>query len=187
MAFLSRKQIQGLGFKSLGKNVNISDKASFYNIENISIGNNVRIDDFCIISAGSAGISIGNYIHIACYCSFIGQERIELHDFSNVSSRVAIYSSNDDYSGEYLMGPCVPSEYSNVSHGPVILEKHTIIGAGSVLLPGVTIAYGTAIGALSLVLKSCDEKSIYIGSPAKRIKARKTGFEKMEALLLKKE
>lgn len=52
MGFYSREQLEKIGFKSLGKNVLISDKSSIYSPENISIGNNVRIDDFCILSAG---------------------------------------------------------------------------------------------------------------------------------------
>ena len=44
--FLTEKEIKILNFKSIGKNVLISDKASIYGAENMSIGNNVRIDDF---------------------------------------------------------------------------------------------------------------------------------------------
>ena len=53
MAYLDEIQLKEMGFKSVGENVKISDKASFYGCDNISIGNNVRIDDFCVFSAGS--------------------------------------------------------------------------------------------------------------------------------------
>ena len=58
MSFLNDEQLKDLGLKSYGKNVIISDKASLYNAKNISIGNNVRIDDFCILSAGDGGITL---------------------------------------------------------------------------------------------------------------------------------
>jgi len=90
MAFLDRSKIAEMGFSAVGKNVLISDRASFYNSSNISIGNNVRIDDFCVFSAGSSGIKIGSYIHIAAYSSLIGAGKITLEDFSNISSRVSI-------------------------------------------------------------------------------------------------
>lgn len=180
MAFLNQEQLDVVGFKSIGENVLISNKVSIYNPKNIVIGSNVRIDDFCILSAGEGGIILGNYVHLACYCSLIGQGSIILKDFSGISSRVSLYSSNDDYSGEFLTNPCVPSEYTNVKSGDVTLEKHVIIGSGSIVLPNVTVGYGTAIGALSLVTKSCSEKSIYIGNPLKRLKARKVGFEELE-------
>ncbi|MBM3059473.1 dTDP-4-amino-4,6-dideoxy-D-glucose acetyltransferase VioB, partial [Escherichia coli] len=56
MAYLDEIQLKEMGFKSVGENVKISDKASFYGCDNISIGNNVRIDDFCVFSAGEGGI-----------------------------------------------------------------------------------------------------------------------------------
>lgn len=172
MAFLSKENIAILGFVSVGDNVLISDKASIYNVKNISIGNNVRIDDFCILSAGDGGIEIGNYIHIAAYTSLIGKGKISLKDFCNLSSRVSIYSSNDDYSGEALTNPMVPSDFTNVLHAPVYIGKHVIIGSGSVVLPGVTLSDGAAIGALSLVSKNCEEFSVYSGAPAKYLKKR---------------
>ena len=70
--FLTKKQIDKIGFKSIGDDVLISDKASIYNPSDIEIGSNVRVDDFCIISAGNGGIKIGSNIHIAIFSSLIG-------------------------------------------------------------------------------------------------------------------
>lgn len=184
MAFLTQEQLIYMGFASLGNNVLISDKASIYGVDRIYIGNNVRIDDFCVLSAGEGGIKLGNYIHIAVYSSLIGAGQITLDDFCNVSSRVSIYSSNDDYSGGYMTNPMVPSEYTNVKHAGVVLGKHVIIGSGSVVLPGITLHEGVAIGALSLVTKDCDSFGIYIGSPVRRIKNRKRDLLEQESALL---
>ena len=85
MAFLTEDQIKAMGFLRVGKNCLLSDKASYYNCKNIKIGNNVRIDDFCVLSAGIGGIEIGNYIHIAVYSSLIGAGKIVLNDFCNIS------------------------------------------------------------------------------------------------------
>ena len=172
MAFLSQDALVEIGFKFIGKNVKISDKCSIYNAANIEIGDNTRIDDFCILSAGSAGIKIGRYVHIACYCSLLGDQIIEIKDFAGLSSRVAIYSSSDDYSGRAMTNPCVPEMFTNRIDGKVVLEKHVIVGVGSVILPNVTIGFGAAIGDLSLVSKSIPEMTISIGVPAKFIKKR---------------
>jgi len=172
MATLNYEQLLGLGFKSIGKNVLISDKASFYNCPMIEIGDSVRIDDFCVLSAGSGGIVLGSHIHIAVFSSLIGAARIEIQDFCNISSRVSIYSSSDDYSGLAMTNPMIPDEYRLVKSAPVILEKHTIVGTSSVILPGVHLEKGVAIGALSLVNDSCSEFGIYAGIPAKKIKER---------------
>lgn len=186
MGFLSRKQIDDMGFSYVGENALLSDKASYYNCAKITIGNNVRIDDFCVLSAGIGGIEIGNFIHIAVYTSLIGAGKITLHDFSNISSKVSIYSSNDDYSGSSMTNPMVPIEFTNVKHADVTIGRHVIVGAGSVLLPGITLEEGVAIGALSLVSKDCAGFGIYSGVPAKRIKDRKNTLLELEKTLASK-
>lgn len=183
MAFFSKEQIQSMGFKSVGENTLLSDKASYYNCKNIDIGNNTRIDDFCVLSAGEGGIKIGSYVHIAIGVSLIGNETITVKDFAGLSSRVSIYSSNDDYSGEYMTNPMIPSEFTNVTHGAVSIGKHVIVGSGSVILPNVILEDGVAVGALSLVTKDCDAFGVYIGTPAKKIKERKRDLLELEKKL----
>ncbi|RZJ29947.1 MAG: acyltransferase [Flavobacterium sp.] len=183
MGFLSRDVLEQMGFAALGENVSISDKASIYNPSKITIGSNVRIDDFCIISAGNSGIEFGNYVHIACYVSLIGSEKIYVGDYVGISSRTAVYSSSDDYSGNFLVGPTIPNECKNVDNRPVIFEKLSLVGAGCVILPGVTIGEGTAVGALSLVAKNLEPWGIFIGSPAKYIKPRSKEMLKFVPLL----
>lgn len=173
MAFYSSKELAEIGLAKYGYNVLISKKASIYNPSKISIGNNVRIDDFCVLSAGEGGIEIGEYIHIAVFCSLMGAGKIVLGDFSNLSSRVSIYSSNDDYSGEHMTNPMVPREFTGVTHADVLIGKHSIIGSGSVVLPGVILEEGVSVGALSLVNKNCFTLGIYVGVPARRIGDRK--------------
>jgi galactoside O-acetyltransferase len=187
MSFLSEDKLKTVGFAAIGSNVLISDKASIFNPQKIKIGSNVRIDDFCIISAGEYGIEIGCYVHIACYVSLIGNELIKLHDFVGISSKTAVYSSSDDYSGNFLTGPTIPDKYKKVDHRPVIFESHSIIGANSVILPGVTIGEGTAVGALSLVSKNLDPWGIYIGSPIKYIKSRSKKMLQFLPALLEEE
>lgn len=172
MAYLTENQLAELNFENIGNNVLISDKCSIYNANKISIGSNVRIDDFCILSAGENGIRIGNNVHIACYVSLIGKELIELGDFVGISSKTAVYSSSDDYSGDFLTGPTVREELKNVDNRPVKFEDHVILGSQCVVLPGVTIKEGTAIGSFSLVSKDVDSWGIYIGAPLKFLKKR---------------
>lgn len=185
MRFLTLQEMLDVGFKSIGQNVLISNMASFYNPGAIEIGSNVRIDDFCILSAGKNGIRLGNNIHLGAYCLLTGAGGVTMEDFSGLSSRVSIYSSNDDYSGETLTNPTVPDKFKKVTSAPVLLKKHVIVGAGAVILPGVIIGEGTAVGSMSLVSKSCEPMSIYIGAPAKRIKARKSGMLELEKQYLR--
>ena len=172
MAFLSRASLDQMGFAHVGENVLISDKASIYGANRISVGDHARIDDFCILSAGEGGIEIGRHVHIACYVSILGAGKVTLEDFCGISGRVSIYSSNDDYSGEWLTGPTVASEFTNVTSAAVTVGRHGIVGAGSVILPGVTLGEGCAIASLSLVNRDCDSFVIYAGCPARKVKAR---------------
>ena len=184
MAMLSREAIESMGFARVGNNVQISDRASLYGCARMTIGSNVRVDDFCVLSAGAGGISIGQYVHIAVNASLIGAGKIALSDFCNISSRVSIYSSNDDYSGATMTNPTVPSQYTGVTHADVFLGRHVIVGSGSVILPGVRLEDGVAVGALSLVSKSCKAFGIYAGNPARRISERKRDLLLLEQQLM---
>lgn len=178
---LTRDELLDLGFAHLGDDVRVSDRASFHNCAQISLGSHVRIDDFAVLSAGAGGIVIRDYVHIAVGVSLIGAGRITLSDFAGLSSRVAVYSSNDDYSGKFLTGPTVPNQYRNTRHADVHVGKHVIVGSGAVILPGVTIHDGAAIGALSLVNADCEEFAIYVGAPARRIRDRSRQLLALEA------
>lgn len=170
-SFYTEEELYTLGFESIGSNVLISKKASFYGVESIRIGNNVRIDDFCILSGF---IEIGNYIHIAPYSAIYGGEKgVKINDFANISSRVCIYSISDDYLGEGLTNPMIPDSFKKVESKAVLVGKHVIIGSGSTILPGVELKQGTAVGSMSLVKNSTEEWSIIAGIPAKIIKKRR--------------
>lgn len=184
--YYSTSELSKLGFKSVGKNVLLSDKCSIYNPSNITIGDNVRIDDFCVLSAGNGGIHIGSYVHIAVFCCLIGNGKITLEDFSGLSSRVSIYSSTDDYSGNYLTNPMVDKKYTNIINGDVRVGKHVIVGAGSVILPNVDIGNFSSVGAMSLINKNVDESKVVAGIPAKVIKNRNTKLITLECEFLKK-
>jgi galactoside O-acetyltransferase len=183
MGVLNHKQLSSLGLKYCGSNVQISDKASFYNPGSITIHDNSRIDDFCVLSAGEGGIEIGRNVHLAVFVSLIGKGRITISDFANFSSRISVYSSNDDYSGEYMTNPTIDEKYTNVTHDDVFIGKHVIIGTGCVILPGVKINEGASIGSLSLVKEDCIRFGIYAGIPAKFIKPRMENLLELEEKL----
>lgn len=171
MAYLTQKQLEQMGFKSLGQNVLISDKASIYNADQIEIGDNSRIDDFCVVSGK---VVIGKNVHLAAFALIAGGEKgIEFEDFSGVAYKVQIFTQSDDYSGASLTNPTVPSKYKLEQKKSVHIRKHVIIGAGSIILPGVVLETGCSIGAMSLVRKSTEPWGIYVGNPAKRLKDRK--------------
>ena len=180
-SFLSDRKLTSIGISSVGENVLISKKASFYNFNKIIIGNNVRIDDFCILSGK---IIIGNYVHIAARTYLYGGELgIEIADFSNISSHCAIYAVTDDYKGEGMTNPLIPEKYKKTYQKKVILCKHVIVGTGSVILPGVILSEGTAVGAMTLINKDTKPFCIYAGIPAKIIGKREKKILELEKLM----
>ncbi len=179
MGFLTRDELAAMGLRAVGEGVRISDKASIHGASRVSLGDHVRIDDFCVLSAGEGGITVGRNVHIAVYSCLIGAGHISLGDFANISSRVAIYSSNDDYSGEWMTNPTVPAQYTNVTHDEVRIGAHAIVGSGTVVLPGVTIGEGAAIGALGLVRVDCEPFGVYAGVPVRKIKERRRELLKL--------
>jgi galactoside O-acetyltransferase len=181
-SFYSFDELKNLGFKAIGEQVLISRKASIYGAENIELGSNVRIDDFCILSGK---IKIGNYVHVAAYTSLCGGSKgIVLEDFVNLSRKVEVFAVSDDFSGASMTNPTIPDEYKDILEAEVILKKHVLVGAGSVILPGVVLEEGSVVGALSLVKNSTLSWSINAGVPAKKIKDRKKDLLELEKRFL---
>lgn len=178
MGYLSEAQLRAFGFRRFGKNVKISDKASIYNPELIEIGDNSRIDDFCVLSGN---IMIGRFVHIAPLCLVAGGEKgISMSDFSGLAYHVQVFSQSDDYTGRTLTNPTIPSKFKKEIKKAVSLGRHVIIGAGSIVFPGVDIAEGCAVGAMSLVNRSTKPWGVYVGNPARRLKERKNNLLELE-------
>lgn len=184
MSTYSQAELDAFGFAFLGSNARISTKCSLYGASRISIGDNVRIDDFAVISAGAAGISIGNHVHVAVMATMIGHAHIELADFAGLSGKVSIYSSTDDFSGEFLTGPTLPAGFTKITSAPVRVGRHGIIGTGAVLLPGTQMMDGSALGALSLASGDLMEFTIYAGIPARPVGPRRQDLLALEKAFL---
>lgn len=182
--YYDEHDLQGAGFKSLGCNILIAKNCTIIGVENISIGDDVRIDGYTSIIAGGGGwVSIGANVHIGGYCFLSAGEGIQLEDFSGLSQGVRIYSRTDDYSGEHLTNPTIPEKYTGVVGGTVRIGRHVIVGSGSVILPKVRVDDGTSIGALSLVNRNLDSWGVYSGVPARRLKDRSQQLLELEAQL----
>ena len=141
-SFYSEEELQQMGFAHVGHDVMISRKASIYGASNIWIGNH----------GGTAGITF--------------------EDYTGISSHCAVYAASDDYSGDFMTNPTVPEKFTNVIEEPVVIKKYSNIGAGCIILPGVTIAEGCALCAMTLATKDTKPWGIYLGYQCIRIKER---------------
>jgi len=183
MAYLNQFELMEMGFKYLGRNVKISTRASIYNADQIEIGDSSRVDDFCLLSGK---ITIGRFVHIAPYCNLAGGELgIIMENFSGLAYGVQVFTQSDDYSGKSMTNPLIFEKYRNVRKTSILVGKHTIVGAASIIMPGVKLREGTSIGAMSLVRKSTEEWSIYVGNPARKLKDRSRKLLELEKEFLK--
>lgn len=172
-SFYSEEELKQLPIKSFGKNVLISRKVSIYSNYEIVIGSNVRIDDFCILSGK---IELGSYIHIGAYCALYGGFGIKMEDFTGLSPRCSLFSASDNFDGNYLISPTTKKEHNQIIGGEILIKKYTQVGANSVIMPNIILEEGTAIGSMSLVTKSTQSWSVYVGTPAKKLKDREKGL-----------
>lgn len=162
----TEKELADMGIR-FGNNVQIHRTVLFFG-ENVQIGSNVRIDCYSVITSDHPVI-IGSHIHIGAGGHIFGTAGVNIHDFSNLSSRCSIFSTSDDYIEGYMTNPTVPDEFKQVTCAPVRIEKHVIIGCGSVVMPGITIGTGASVGALSLVNKDVPAFQIVGGIPIRPI------------------
>jgi len=157
--------------KSCGQNVIIGKTVRIRYPELVELGDNVIIDDFTYISTK---LKIHSNVHISAGCKIIGGRNafVEMKEFSTLAPNVVLSAGSDDYIGG-IATPMVPIEFKGEAViGKIILNKHCIVGAGSVVLPNVIFHEGACIGALSLANKNLEAWKLFVGIPAHMIKKR---------------
>lgn len=132
-------------------------------IENIRFGRNIIIDDFVFIYA-TTPMSFGNYVHIACSSSIIGGADFIIDDFAGIATGARILTGTDDFKDWGFGGPPIDSKFRNITKKPIHIGKFCIVGANSVVLPGVTIGEGAMVGANSVVTRDLAPWGVYIGN-----------------------
>jgi len=181
--YFSEQELSDMNFKSLGRQVRISRTARLYIPAYMSIGDYSIVDDFCILSGS---IEIGRNVHIAHGCRVIGgREGIKMGNFSGLAFGVTIFAQSDDYTGIALTNPTVPIAFRKIRRARVELGCHVIVGAGSVVFPGVIAGEGSSIGAMSMVTKGTEPWTVYFGTPAKKLNARRQDMLELESAYLR--
>jgi dTDP-4-amino-4,6-dideoxy-D-glucose acyltransferase len=168
MSNYSKHELTEMGI-TVGENVAIDESVRFFGPSAITIGSHVRIDCQVVISARQP-VSIGNHVHLGVAVQLFGACGITIEDFCGISPRASVFSATDDFVGGYLTGPTVPEQFRNVTEAAVVLRKHSLVGCGSVILPGVMLGEGSSVGALSIVTQDLPAYAIAFG--VNRISAR---------------
>jgi galactoside O-acetyltransferase len=184
-SYYSHEELLSLGLTDCGEDVHVSRLASLHGADRIALGDHVRVDDFVVLSAGSEGrIDVGRNVHIAAHAALFGGGGIRLGDFASISGRSSLYSASDDYGGDFLVNPTIPERFTSISSRPIALERHALLGAGTIVLPGATVGEGVATGAMTLVTHDLAPWTIYVGAPARPLRPRSRRLLELEKVML---
>lgn len=184
--YFTESDLKSVGIGSVGKNVSVSSHAIIAGIENLHLGNDVRIDGGTVILATRGKLTVGSCVHIEPSSSLVCHSGITIGNFCTISHGVRLFTGSADYSGESLTNRFPAGGYQNPKFGPITLEDHVIVGGNSVIMPYVTLGEGAAIGALSLVRHSLAGWSIYGGNPLRELGKRKTAIRQIGESLLER-
>lgn len=174
----------------------IDQTARFYgDPQMLTLGEHVRIDAGVVICA-TAPVILGDYTHVAHLCTLHAgwgkdtagndlQGSIELADYATLSGGCHVYAVSDDFSGRSFTNSMCPAWGRHPKASSVLLERHAIVGAGSIILPGATLREGAGLAAGSVVPAGTELASwtIYGGVPVARLSARSNEVLGLEARL----
>jgi len=132
-------------------------------LENIEFGRDVLIDDFVFLSARKK-MRIGHHVHISCFTSITGGEEFTMGDFSGISQGCRILTGSEDFLHWGFGNPTVPEVFRNTTRSPIHIGRFCVVGANSVVLPGVRIGEGATVGACSVVTRDLDPWGVYVGN-----------------------
>jgi acetyltransferase-like isoleucine patch superfamily enzyme len=169
MPYLSQSAIANIGLQAFGHSCLIDETAIFLSPERIRLADEVRIDAYSLLNAGSGVIELDRRVHLASHVRLIGGGGIHFAQGSGASSGVCVYSQSDDFTDGFLAHPTIPIELRKLTSVRVEVGPFAIIGPNSTLLPGVVMGTGAVLGAMSLLKSSVPRLEIHAGIPAKKI------------------
>jgi maltose O-acetyltransferase len=130
------------------------------------------IKGFCWIQSRvtivhTSRLSVGRFfgVNSGTYINAIGG--ISIGDYVLIGSNVTISSGRhpiEDSDPPIFARETIPL--------PITIEDDVWIGAGAVIMPGITLRKGTVVGANSVVTKDTAEYAVVVGAPARHIRNR---------------
>ena len=131
-----------------------------------------KLDGFCWVQPGvtfvhTNKLKIGRMFgcNSGSYINAVGG--VTCGDYVLIGSNVTISSGRHPIDGKepaVFARSCIPE--------PITIEDDVWIGAGAVIMPGVTLKKGTVVGANAVVTHNTDEYSVVVGAPARHIRFR---------------
>jgi acetyltransferase-like isoleucine patch superfamily enzyme len=158
-------------FRALGEHVIFEHGALAFHPENITIGSNVYVGHYSILSGYYKNeMRIGSDVWIGQHCFLHSAGGLVIEDGVGIGPGVKITSARHCEEGGDGPITAVALEFL-----PVVLGAGCNIGVGAVILPGVTIGRCAQIGAGAVVTKAIPDNAIASGVPARVSRYRRAG------------
>lgn len=167
--YLTTPELKNLGFQ-VGEKVFIDERAIIVQPQNCVFGSHIRIDAGVIITPGRLVIS--DFVHVGANVHLNCNSGISIGRGSSLAQNSKLYSQSDDYTSGEIGGPWFPNENGFATGQEISLEELNIVGANSVVMPGVKLRRGSCVGANSLLKSSTETWEVWAGSPARRVSSR---------------
>jgi len=192
IGFYLRKKFYPVLFKKVGKGIIVGRNVTIRHPGKIELGDNVTIDDNCLIDgrgADHSGVVLEDDVIINRNCMIQAKAGpIRLGKRTSIGSYSSIVSMDGVEFGEAVLmaGGCHLSagsyrfddikkavmDQALYTKGPIRIGNNAWLGTGVIVLDGVEIGSGAIIGAGAVVNKSVPDQTIAFGVPAKAIKKR---------------
>jgi maltose O-acetyltransferase len=144
--FAARSLAYKLLFKHLGGFAWVQHGVTIVHADRLSVGRHFGCNTGTYINA-IGGLTMGDYVLLG----------------SNVTIS----------SGRHTIDGIQPPVFARPTDpAPIVIEDDVWIGAGAVILPGLTLRTGSVIGANAVVTRDTDAYGVYVGAPARKIRAR---------------
>lgn len=174
--FLSSEELRDLGVKC-GERCFVHWSCVLIGCDRIELGDDVRIDAYCQLSAGAEGfIKIGDKTHIASHVLIMGATGVTIGKGVGLAAGTKVYTSSDSFNGGGLIGPQHLLQHRKLFNAAVIMEDFTATGANTVVLAGSHMKLGAVAHTNSVVRGELEPLGIYKGFPAEKIGVRKPTF-----------
>jgi acetyltransferase-like isoleucine patch superfamily enzyme len=192
LGFFLRKLIYSKLFRKVGKGLIFGRNVVIRHPGKIEIGDNVTIDDNCVLDgrgAGDKGLILQDNVIINRNCILVSKDGpIRVGKRTSLGSNSMIVSiSGVDIGESVLTGAgCQISagayhfeetkkavmDQGVYSKGPIVIGSNAWLGVGVIILDGVHVGQGAVVGAGAVVNRDVVENTIVAGVPARFIRKR---------------